>query len=167
MESFVISKELIEFEALYWVTGLKKPKNDERAHITFLYAKSGHLVSTDGAELREVPTTLPDGFYSILTRNKSKIVLTKEMNTEEGNFPDYESLFEKEGKEEINLGCDKDDKGLGIVIRAMEVNSFNPIKYMGLFEGMDFLTCHVDPKGEKNIYLKAGDCKAVLMPLRD
>jgi hypothetical protein len=150
---------------LIWVTGIKKPKDDLRNHIQYMKAEGGKLVSVDGAELREIKIDLPDGYYSILKRTKSRVTILMEKQLSEGNFPDYEDLFAVNGRVQVEIDPTSKDKGFSEVIRAMEKNTFDPIRYMGFMDGLSG-TVAVESSGDFPVVFLTDTRRAALMPCR-
>lgn len=90
-----------DFDRLYWLTSIKKSKDDFRAHVRYVYSDGLVLVNTDGSRLHViVPETfdLEAGFYEVVKRNKSEIALSMALKSDEAEFPDWESIFNDSGR---------------------------------------------------------------------
>ena len=167
---FDYTKRDEDFSNLLWITGLKKDKTEHRNHIKRIMVKDGKVVSTDGAEMREITliNTIPDGYYALLKRTKSEVSIFNEVSLEDESFPEYAEIMAVNGNVKLSLNVNSYgiDKGLCAVIRAMTEHSFNPIKYLEIFNGMDFQDVWVDPEGCRPAYFEATNVRAVLMPIR-
>jgi hypothetical protein len=156
-----------EFERLYWLTGIKKPKDSMiYHHKKYMQCKDNKLVNTDGTELREIEVNLPDGYYEIVSRKRSSIVLSNGLSLDEGKYPDYEDILNP-SNECVNVELCGLDNGLQYAIREMKECGFDPFKYMDITSIKEVDTCkaYVHPDGKKPLVLTGEFYRAALMPI--
>ena len=161
-----ITRQNENFSNLYWLTGLKKPNLPLEHHIQYIQVKDGFMASTDGSQIREIKIDLPDGFYSVLSRNMKTVSVFKEMELVSTMYPEYKNILEQNGNIGIKGHDDPIEHGLSDAIRAMKMNTFNPMLYLDMFKGMFFYTVTVDPEGNRAAIFTGKDAIAALMPYR-
>ena len=86
-------KKHIDFDKLYWLTGLKGIPDDTRHHINTIHVESGLAAKTDGCRLYLATLdTVSDGDYEIAKRTKSQVWIC--CASTEGKWPNIESVFD-------------------------------------------------------------------------
>jgi len=107
MNTIQVTKNDPDFQGMYWLTSIKKRKDNYRKYAQYVYCDGDLLVNTDGARLHILVSTElnPEkGFYELVKRNKSEIVLIKA--SVDAEFPDWEnSLFRNKVKPKLIQKC--------------------------------------------------------------
>jgi len=168
--------EIIEFEKIdpetsdiHWVAGaLTKRKDERRPHVKFIHVKDGEFTATDGSRIHtyESEVSCKDGFYSVIKRCKSNVILRFEGATEE--YPEFKSLLNTEGHDETiyayaDLGnCSGSYAG---IVHAMKAGTLNYDFLKDLFSEDDGFDVFIKD-AESPIIFKNGKKTAVLMPMR-
>ena len=170
-----LNKSDEDFNKVLFVTSTEL-KKDNRDHIKYIKVENDVFVSTDGSRLHECITTLSaeNGYYEIIKKTKSKIILDKVKNLDEVYFPDYKDLFNT-NIEPVQFTIDNNksveynaSKLFADIVRLMGASAINFKFIMNILEiknGLNYIDIFVDGP-DKAIILKGFKCQACIMPLR-
>jgi len=172
------TSEIIEFEKkdpvtsdIYWVSAaLTKDKHDRRPHVKFIYVKNGVFTATDGNRLHVYQDSLSckDGFYSVIKRNKTNVILKFEGAGDVGMYPETESLLSTKDYNEPFLAFPEAGNCSGPyahIARAMESGALNYNFLADLFLTGDHFDVFIKD-AESPVIFKNGKKTAALMPMR-
>ena len=163
---------------LYWLTAaLTKKKADLRGHINHVYVKDGTITATDGNRLHHLKYTngrdYDNGFYKVIKRTKSSIILSYNEESAKLNYPNIEALIEKPEGHEIIAQRKEDFKTGKIhsfyvyteIIRALFENTID-YEYLNdaLADDNEYTVTIKDDTSP--IHFEREDRIALLMPLR-
>ena len=174
------TSEIIEFEKedpatpdIYWVSAaLTKEKQDRRPHVKFVFVRDGVFTASDGLRLHVYHSVLncKDGFYSVIKRIKTNVILKFEGNEDIGKYPEYESrLISTEGYNEPFLALAETGNcsvPYAQIVRAMKSGTLNYIFLADLFVTGDHFDIFIKD-AESPIIFKHGSKTAVIMPMRE
>lgn len=155
-----IDQEL--FEKLHFVA-LAVSKDPTSEILQHIYSNDGNIVATDGRRCHIFESTvLPDGFYQVIERTKTKLQLLK--SDTPMDFPDYKRVIPV-AKNMVEFTGTLDAQRLAQVIRSRTSGAFD----IGYFK--DLLTHDLvnqfsvveDPY--KPLLVVGQGIKAVLMPM--
>jgi len=170
--------EIIEFEkddsvtsSIYWVSAaLTKNKHDTRPHIKFVFSENGVFTATDGSRLHSYKPAnqlffCKDGFYSVIKRNKTNVILKFEGN---GEYPETESLLSTVGfktfDEPFYAEIGYCSHIYAKIVRAMKTGTIDYKLLEGVFSTGDQFDCFIkDAKSQ--IIFKNSEKTAAIMPM--
>ena len=161
---------------LYWLTSaLSKSKSDLRPHIVNTYVRGNKMLATDGQRLheitidREVYVNVKDGFYSVIKRTKTNMILAYnvEHNADERDYPDCKSLLERpDGKSFVVMQHENNSsQAMANIIRAMDDGSIN-YNYLNDVLSDENAWDVTIKDHEHPLHFENGNKKAIVMPIR-
>ena len=153
---------------LYWLTSIKTPKDEVRAHITHVYFKGDSFYKTDGHRLHRVKVDrdCKEGFYQVLKRTKSCMILgyNSDVNTD---YPDCDPLLEKPSGAELIVKQREGNssKAFAVIIRAMDGNALHYDYLNDVLASGDVFNVTIKDS-ESPIHFEDGNKAAIIMPIR-
>ena len=163
------SKGKHNHETLYWLSGVKADKYDNRPYRRCVQIKGENATRTDGSILltAKINPTIEDGLYEVVKRTKTEIHITKVEPTE---FPAWEDLFTPhEAKTEFTITCTTagcNFSGFAALTRSIKEGHFN-YNLFNIITSVDTLFNVLINKDEtKPVTFITDDKRALLMPMR-
>jgi len=165
-----------DFYRILFVVSALDPK-DYRDHVTYLKCENNVIVGTDSKRLHETRllyTELPDGYYEIVKKTKTTLIIDKVKELDEAQYPNYSDMLNGKGSgEKIEYKHNDDYKTIELasllsadIARAMGQTALN-FRYVE-----DIVKSH---ENYFDVYVKDSDSpvvfksfavRACIMPLR-
>ncbi len=167
MNKIELTKESKDLGNVYWVTSIKKAKDEVRDHIRYVYVKDNTITSTDGERLHhaKLEGDYPGGFYVVVKRTRSLIIMISV--GDDFIYPDFTDIIKPASPATKIPACIEQVHGaFADVIRAMDKkHALNFHYFEDVVNCNDMFIVSVGDNGTA-VILQGDNKTAVIMPMR-